>query len=119
MCLMRAIICVLLTLSLVGCAVSKNPNPMIRYAANTGASLAGPGLAAVCIAHTDKDAEQLGLIGLAAAAGGFVIGAVIGGTVGFFKWMANGFEDDDMARAEPLPEEILPPVKNDTYGDKL
>ena len=44
---MRAIICVLLTLSLVGCAVSKNPNPMIRYAANTGASLAGPGLAAV------------------------------------------------------------------------
>ena len=126
MSLMRAIICVLLTLSLVGCAVSKNPNPMIRYAANTGATLAGPGFAAVCIAgsidnedHTDKDAEQLGLIGLAAAAGGFVIGAVIGGTIGFFKWMANGFEDDDMARAEPLPEEILPPVKSNTYGDKL
>jgi len=123
---MRAFICMLLTLSLVGCAVSKNPNPVIRYAANTGVSLAGPGIAAVCIAgaidnddHSDKDAEQLGLIGLAAAAGGFVVGAVIGGTVGFFKWMFNGFEDDKMSRAEPLPEEILPPVKNDAYGDKL
>ena len=37
---MRAVICMLLALSLVGCAVSKNPNPMIRYGANTGATLA-------------------------------------------------------------------------------
>lgn len=99
---------------------------MIRYAANTGVTLAGPGLAAVCIAgsidnddHTDKDAERLGLVGLAAAAGGFAIGAILGGTVGFFKWMFNGFQDDNMARAEPLPEDILPPVRDNTYGGRL
>ena len=83
----------LLALSLVGCAVSKNPNPMIRYGANTGATLAGPG---------------------------FVVGAVLGGTVGFFKWMFNGFENDDIPREEPLPEEILSPAKPDfDYGSKL
>lgn len=126
MSLLRVFICMLLALSLVGCAVSRNPNPMIRYAANTGVTLAGPGLAAVCIAgsidnddHTDKDAERLGLVGLAAAAGGFAIGAILGGTVGFFKWMFNGFQDDNMARAEPLPEDILPPERDNTYGGRL
>lgn len=116
----------LLALSLVGCAVSRNPNPMIRYAANTGVTLAGPGLAAVCIAgsidndeHTDKDAARLGIAGLAAAAGGFAIGAILGGTVGFFKWMLNGFENDDIPKAEPLPEDILPPERDDEYGGRL
>ena len=117
----------LLALSLVGCAVSKNPNPMIRYGANTGATLAGPGFVALCVAgalseddSSDKDVEKLGLIGLGAAAGGFVVGAVLGGTVGFFKWMFNGFENDDIPKAEPLPEEILSPAKPDfDYGSKL
>ena len=123
---MRAIICMLLALSLVGCAVSKNPNPVIRYGANTGATLAGPGFAAMCVAgalsedgSSSKDVEQLGLFGIAAAAGGVVVGAVIGGTVGFFKWMFNGFGNDDIPKADPLPEDILPPVKSDTYGEKL
>jgi len=124
---LKTIICMLLALSLVGCAVSKNPNPMIRYGANTGATLAGPGFVALCVAgalseddSSDKDVEKLGLIGLGAAAGGFVVGAVLGGTVGFFKWMFNGFENDDIPKAEPLPEEILPPVKPDSdYGLKL
>ena len=55
----------LLALSLVGCAVSKNPNPVIRYGANTGATLAGPGFAAMCVAgalsedgSSSKDVEQ-------------------------------------------------------------
>jgi len=124
---MRAVICMLLALSLVGCAVSKNPNPVIRYGANTGATLAGPGFAAMCIAgelsedgSSDKDVERLGLFGIAAAAGGFVVGAILGGTVGFFKWMFNGFENDDIPKAEPLPEEILPPANSDSeYGAKL
>ena len=42
--------CMLLMLSLVGCAVSKNPNPMIRYGVNTGTALAAPGIAAFCLA---------------------------------------------------------------------
>ena len=117
----------LLALSLVGCAVSKNPNPMIRYGANTGAALAGPGFVALCVAgalseddSSDKDVEKLGLIGLGAAAGGFVVGAVLGGTVGFFKWMFNGFKNDDIEEIGPLPEEILPPAKPDyEYGSKL
>ena len=124
---MRAVICMLLALSLVGCAVSKNPNPMIRYGANTGATLAGPGFAAMCIAgalsedgSSNKDVEQLGLFGIGAAAGGFVVGAVIGGTVGFFKWMFNGFENDDIPKADPLPEKILPPANSDSeYGAKI
>jgi hypothetical protein len=123
---LKFIICVLLVLSLVGCAVSRNPNPVIRYGANTGATLAGPGFAALCIAGaldedgSDKDVEKLGLIGLGAAAGGFLVGAVLGGTVGFFKWMFNGFENDDIASSPALPEEILPPTKPDNeYGSKL
>ena len=117
----------LLALSLVGCAVSKNPNPMIRYGANTGVTLAGPGFVALCVAgalseddSSDKDVEKLGLIGLGAAAGGFVVGAVLGGTVGFFKWMFNGFKNDDIEEIGPLPEDILPPAKPDyEYGSKL
>lgn len=117
----------LLALSLVGCAVSRNPNPMIRYGANTGATLAGPGFAAMCIAgalsedgSSNKDVEQLGLFGIGAVAVGFVVGAVIGGTVGFFKWMFNGFKNDDIEEIGPLPEEILPPANSDSeYGEKL
>ena len=126
MSLLRVVICMLLALSLVGCAVSRNPNPMIRYAANTGVTLAGPGFAAMCVAgslseegSSSKDVEQLGLFGLAAAAGGFAVGAILGGTVGFFKWMFNGFQDDNMARAEPLPEDILPPTRENEYGGRL
>jgi hypothetical protein len=33
--------------------------------------------------------------------------------------MFNGFENDDIPKADPLPEDILPPVKSDTYGEKL
>ncbi|WP_175566632.1 hypothetical protein [Fibrobacter sp. UWB11] len=40
---MKLIICMLLVLSLVGCSVSTNPNPMIRYGANTAATMALPG----------------------------------------------------------------------------
>lgn len=126
MSLLKVSICMLLALSLVGCAVSRNPNPIIRYAANTGATLAGPGFAVMCVAgslddedHSNKDIERLGVTGLAAAAGGFAIGAILGGTVGFFKWMFNGFQDDNMARAEPLPEDILPPERDNEYGGRL
>ena len=124
--LLKSIICILLVFSLVGCAVSRNPNPVIRYATNTGVTLAGPGIAALCVAgtidnedHTDKDAEKLGLFGLGGAAVGFAVGAILGGTVGFFKWMYNGFEDDNMARTEPLPEDVLPPTRDNTYGGRL
>ena len=41
---LKPVICMLLSLSLVGCAVSRNPNPVIRYGANTGTTLAVPGL---------------------------------------------------------------------------
>ena len=52
-------------------------------------------------------------------AGGFAVGAILGGTVGFFKWMFNGFQDDNMARSEPLPEDILPPTRDNEYGGRL
>ena len=143
---MRAVICMLLALSLVGCAVSKNPNPMIRYGANTGASLAVPGLVGAvgvtalaaaldddddddchsysCKTESQKKAEDdyitvLG-ISLGIAGAGYVIGAILGGTVGFFKWMFNGFKNDDIEEIGPLPEEILPPANSDSeYGAKL
>lgn len=126
--LLRSIICMLLMLSLVGCAVSRNPNPMIRYGVNTGTALAVPGIAAFCLAGAigsladsekieekdrsdDDDLGSMALIGVGAAAAGFAVGAVLGGTVGFFKWMLNGFEDDNVGTGEHLPEEILPPVR--------
>jgi len=114
----------LLALSLVGCAVSKNPNPVIRYAANTGVTLAGPGFAALCLAGAldddglSKEADQLGLIGLGAAAAGFVVGATLGGTVGFFKWMFNGFENDDISYSSKLPKELLAPEDESEIGSK-
>lgn len=117
----------LLTLSLVGCAVSRNPNPVIRYGANTGATLAGPGIAVMCVAaslddddsSSKDDVGQIALFGMGAAAAGFAVGAVLGGTVGFFKWMFNGFENDNIPKAESLPENVMPPVKSEEYGDKL
>ena len=116
-------------LSLVGCAVSRNPNPVIRYGANTGAALAVPGVAVLCIAAAlddedsdkdDDDVGQMALLGLGAAGIGYAAGAVLGGTVGFFKWMFNGFENDDIPREEPLPERALPPTNSDSeYGAEL
>jgi hypothetical protein len=115
---LKAVVCVLLALSLVGCAMSTNPNPMIRYGVNTGVALAGPGLVALCVGgavaeETGSDSEwgELAFWGIAAAAGGFVVGAVLGGTVGFFKWMFNGFKDDNVDSAYDLPEEIMPPAE--------
>jgi hypothetical protein len=125
---MRAIICMLLALSLVGCAVSKNPNPVIRYGANTGATLAMPGVGVIAVAAAAAEEEsndsdwgvfQLAVAGVGISCAGFIAGMVLGGTVGFFKWMFNGFENDDIPKADPLPEDILPPVKSDTYGEKL
>lgn len=143
---LKPVICVLLSLSLVGCAVSRNPNPMVRYGANTGASLAVPGLVGAvgvtalaaaldddddsdCHSYSCKTESQkkatddyimvLG-ISLGIAGAGYVIGALLGGTVGFFKWMFNGFKNDDIEEIGPLPEEILPPAKPDyEYGSKL
>ena len=40
---LKLVVCMLLVLSLVGCAASKNPNPMIRYGANTATTMAVPG----------------------------------------------------------------------------
>ena len=124
--LLKSIICILLMLSLVGCAVSRNPNPVIRYGANTGATLAGPGFAVMCVAASiDEDGEskddvgRMALFGMGAAAAGFAVGAVLGGTVGFFKWMINGFEKDHVSDYGSLPEEILPPVKSDEDRDNL
>ena len=113
-------------LSLVGCAVSRNPNPVIRYGANTGATLAGPGFAVMCVAASiDEDEEskddvgRMALFGMGAAAAGFAVGAVLGGTVGFFKWMFNGFENDNIPKPEALPENVKPPMKPNEYGSKL
>jgi hypothetical protein len=143
---LKPVICVLLSLSLVGCAVSRNPNPVIRYGANTGTTLAVPGLVGAvgitalaaaldddddsdCHSYSCKSESQkkatddyitvmgisLGIAGI-----GFVAGAVLGGTVGFFKWMFNGFKDDDIEEIGPLPEDILPPAKPDNeYGSKI
>ena len=127
MSLLKPFICALLALALVGCAVSKNPNPVIRYGANTGASLALPGVAVLCVAgalddedSSNDDVAKLGLLGLGAAGIGYAVGAVIGGTVGFFKWMFNGFENDRIEEYSDLPETV-PPVRDDEYkyGSKL
>ena len=141
---LKPIICMLLSLSLVGCAVSKNPNPVIRYGANAGATLALPGLAgaatiAVVAGAADEDDKDNSYvsdsekkrrkerddamftafgISLAVAGIGCLVGGLIGGTVGFFKWMFNGFEDDHDKEYSDLPEEIVPPVRDDAYGSK-
>ena len=60
----------------------------------------------------DDDLGSMALIGVGTAAAGFAVGAVLGGAVGFFKWMLNGFEDDNVGTGEHLPEEILPPVRS-------
>ena len=124
--LLKPFICILLMLSLVGCAVSRNPNPVIRYGANTGATLAGPGFAVMCVAASiDEDEEskddvgRMALFGMGAAGIGFAAGAVLGGTVGFFKWMFNGFENDDIPQMDALPEDVKPPMKSNEYGSKL
>jgi len=118
---------------------------MIRYGANTAASLAVPGLVGAvgvtalaaaldddddddchsysCKTESQKKAEDdyimvLG-ISLGIAGAGYVIGAILGGTVGFFKWMFNGFKNDDIEEIGPLPEDILPPVKSDENGENL
>lgn len=119
----------LLALSLVGCAVSKNPNPVIRYGANTGATLAMPGVGVIAVAAAAAEEEsndsdwgvfQLAVAGVGISCAGFIAGMVLGGTVGFFKWMFNGFENDDIPKADPLPEDILPPANSDSeYGAKL
>ena len=125
--LLKTLICLLLALSLVGCAVSSDPNPMIRYATNLGTSLAVPGMVvfvAAGAASSDKDEgdmseqekefeDHLGKtvwIGVGVAAAGFVAGALVGGTIGFIKWASNGFKDDDMTGySTEIPEDAMPP----------
>ena len=124
--LLKLAVCILLMFCFIGCSVSRNPNPVIRYGANTGATLAGPGIAVMCVAasldddgDSKDDVGQLALLGLGAAGIGFAAGAVLGGTVGFFKWMFNGFENDDIPQADALPEDVMPPMKPNEYGSKL
>ena len=124
---LKPIICLLLVLSLVGCSASKNPNPMIRYGANTATTMAVPGWFVAtngsgrfrAVDVMDVRLFPLKLVALSAAGVGFATGAVLGGTVGFFKWMVNGFEKDHVSDYGSLPEEILPPVKSDENGDNL
>ena len=117
--LLKPVICVVFALGLVGCSVSKNPNPMIRYGANTAATLATPGL---IVAGGDTHGHfhtmdirllPLELVALSAAGVGYVSGALLGGTVGFFKWMINGFENDDFHYIGDLPESVMPPKQED------
>lgn len=143
---LKPIICALLSLSLVGCAVSKNPNPVIRYGANTGATMALPGLTGAAVttviacAAWEEDRENDGPVSatekkkqnkrdlnflaafgvsLGVAGVGYIAGALIGGTVGFFKWIFNGFQYDDIPQTEALPEDVKPPMKPNEYGSKL
>ena len=124
---LKPIICLMLVLSLVGCAASKNPNPMIRYGANTATTMAVPCWFVAtngsgrfrAVDVMDVRLFPLKLVALSAAGVGFATGAVLGGTVGFFKWMVNGFEKDHVSDYGSLPEEILPPVKSDENGDNL
>lgn len=114
----------LLALSLVGCAVSRDPNPMIRYAMNTGATLAMPGVGVMGVAaaaaeeSNDPDCGvfQLAMAGVGVAGAGFIAGMVLGGTVGFFKWMFNGFENDDITLTSELPKNVMPPENDGEYG---
>ena len=116
---LKLIACMLLVLSLVGCATSKNPNPMIRYGANTATTLAIPGwfMATNGSGHfsavdvMDVRLLPFKLVALSVAGAGFATGAVLGGTVGFVKWMINGFEGDEVSSYGSLPEDIYPPEK--------
>lgn len=114
---LKLVICLTLVFSLVGCAVSKNPNPMIRYGANTAATMALPGAIAaassgpiICASGLNIHALVFGVISVGVAGAGYAAGALLGGTVGFVKWMINGFEDDSDVVSD-LPEEIVPPTK--------
>ena len=111
---LKLIVCMVLALSLAGCAVSKNPNPMIRYGANTAATMALPGavvtgVSVPIISTSGVDGPRLilAITGVCAAGIGYVAGAVIGGTVGLVKWIVNGFEYD-YDYGNELPDEILP-----------
>ena len=114
---LKLVICLTLVFSLVGCAVSKNPNPMIRYGANTAATMALPGAIAaassgpiICASGLNIHALVFGVISVGVAGAGYAAGALLGGTVGFVKWMINGFEDDSDVVSD-FPEEIVPPTK--------
>lgn len=118
---LKPIICLMLVLSLVGCSASKNPNPMIRYGANTATTMAVPGWFVAtngsgrfrAVDVMDVRLFPLKLVALSAAGVGFATGAVLGGTVGFFKWMVNGFEKDDVSGYGTLPESVMPPKETD------
>ena len=121
--LLKILFCVLLSLSLAGCSVSKNPNPMIRYGANTAMVMATPGL----IVATDGSGKlrtmdihllAIELVALSAAGVGYATGAVLGGTVGFVKWMVNGFENDDISGYGSLPESVMPPKESEDKSDE-
>lgn len=118
---LKPIICLMLVLSLVGCSASKNPNPMIRYGANTATTMAVPGWFVAtngsgrfrAVDVMDVRLFPLKLVALSAAGVGFATGAVLGGTVGFFKWMINGFEKDHVSDYGSLPESVMPPKETD------
>jgi hypothetical protein len=123
--LLKLAVCILLMFCFVGCSVSKNPNPVIRYGANTGTTLAMPGLIMAGVdprsnhVHASSFSMEmlaLELVGYSAAGIGFATGAVLGGTVGFFKWMINGFENDRLCGS--LPENVYPPEAADDETDK-
>ena len=99
--LLKLAVCILLMFCFVSCSVSKKKNPVIRYGANTGTTLA---------------MLALELVGYSAAGIGFATGAVLGGTVGFFKWMINEFENDRLCGL--LPENVYPPEAADGETDK-
>lgn len=110
------IICILLCcaalLGTTGCAYHST-NPVVRYASYGGTYGAVPGV--ICLAAaaavTDSDDEDndssddLALLGLALTGIGYIGGAVIGGTVGLFRWMILGdFEPNN--RDDGLPPEL-------------
>ena len=134
---LKLVICSLLALSLVSCAVSRNPNPVIRYGTNAGTSLAVPGIAVAVVGglvSSDKDRSEMTdeeieredqltqtmLLGVGAAAAGFVVGAVVGGTVGFIVWASNGFRNDNVSKyTTSIPEELKPPKDSPARPDTV